>query len=143
MFFLFAPVNRNFESVHPVPPTLLRENDLSSLLGRHSQIPHKSPRFASRSHPFVSTSGRSQQPPVSDSPIATSGNSSSRRFVSDFHAKLWDVVVKRAFIEERVLHLKNFGPTGIIELLKETNLLASFSSLGPFVKHILLTFMLI
>ena len=49
-------------------------------------------------------------------------------------------MVKRAFIEERVLHPKDFGPTGIIELLEETNLLAFFHTLGPFVKHIVLDF---
>ena len=40
------------------------------------------------------------------------------------------MVKKRAFNEERVLHSKDFGPTGIIEHPDEVNLLASFCTLG-------------
>ena len=78
--------------------------------------------------------------PTSDRPTAKSGPSSSRRFSSHSHDKLWIFVVKRAFIEERVLHSKDFGPNGIIEHLEEVNLLSSFRTLGPFMKHIVLDF---
>ena len=49
-------------------------------------------------------------------------------------------MVERALIKERVLHPKDFWPIGIIALLEEVNLLASFQTLGPFVKHIVLDF---